>query len=299
MKTGKIKPPYSNVTDELVVKVLDDFPLSQVPKDQYQSLIIALQRHKEPLVREHRYLEAQHIEDLCERIQKRITKSQFKQMINDKNQTLNQRLKQAQKEHQDSILRRQQIERDFEDAKQKSLDELDREHDYQLAKFDQEVYPNMPQGFKKNSPEYLQLKKQEEYMVNCKRYSEANEFKEKAEQLGEIEAQENEKRWINHVIQLREALIARQQIQRQGLEEKWERKWVESIPKAIDEEVKCSKAVKAIQSRLKMKPGPKPKRKTPSAPLKHSPFITSVRGNPSHRRTYDIPQIQKVLSRRV
>jgi len=79
---------------------------------------------------------------------------------------------------------------------EQKVKELESSDESRLKSFDSQFDTEPPLEMQKFSPELLQLKRREKYMVLAKRYSEATQINEEIKQLEKIEREQQKNRWI-------------------------------------------------------------------------------------------------------
>ncbi|OHS97470.1 hypothetical protein TRFO_36334 [Tritrichomonas foetus] len=255
MKSSKRTPSSKSISfspeiEDCAQRLLNGLSPDQIPPQNINPLISYLQQYKQQYLSAKDYLTAQSIEDICVKLSEISTNSNFGDIRQNHQHQLEQRLNLARQEYQKTKQERIDAQSKFEKDREESLNRLFQEQDKELEKFDKEILEKIPAKFTKFSTEYLNLRKQEECMVQAKRYAEANEFKIEADKLEEIEMAKNRQKWSKQVKKLRDTLIAKQNQQKEALEDKWETKWAETIPKIIDEENRCLKTVKVIEAKI-------------------------------------------------
>ena len=127
---------------------------------------------------------------------------------------------------------------------------LDEKLDNDLYQFDEDHNIEVPPKFRKFSPEYLNMRKREKFMVSSKRYVEANTLKKEADKIEKKEREIQQKNWGDYVNQQRQLLIKKQQEQRRCFIEKWDREWAALVPSADAEVTKCENVVKNIEANI-------------------------------------------------
>lgn len=242
--------PNNDYIQDLGTRLLRNQPISIVPPNAVHDTVNYLQTQIADCIKKADYLQAQKIEDLCTALLQQNTKKGYIRIQNSKKNVLQNKLRMAKEELERAKEYRAEITNKYNIDRENAFKELEKLQDEELNKFDEEVYPNIPINFQKFSKEYLQLKKQEDFLVQSKRFVEANEIKMEADRIYSIEQEQQQERWKKHFESLREAFISKLDQQKLCLEQKWDGKWAEMLPPLVEEEARCIKAVKAAEAKI-------------------------------------------------
>ena len=101
--------------------------------------------------------------------------------------------------------------KEADEIRTKTLQDLDKADAKELKEFDKIFETEVPPQFRKFSSTILQLRKREQYMVTCGRYSEANAVRAEAVALEEKEREQQKARYLAELNLKRQEFIKKQQ----------------------------------------------------------------------------------------
>ena len=231
-------------------KVFEDLPVNEIPYQYQKKVLNYLINQKSEAIKAEDFLSAQKFEDKINEIKLMQVEDAYESRQNDKYEDLIQRLSDAQSALEEQRENLNQILQSFQDEREEAIMKLDEKLDNDLYQFDEDHNIEVPPKFRKFSPEYLNIRKREKFMVSSKRYVEANNLKKEADAMEKKERAIQEKNWENYVNQQRQLLIKKQQEQRRCFIEKWDREWTALVPSAEAEVTRCENVVKNIEANL-------------------------------------------------
>lgn len=235
---------------ELADSLLAGANVSIVSTDQIQTVHDILQQDLLSYVKSGEYMQAQKVEDICTLLLQQKAEVGYNSVKGTRFENLNSRVKLAQRDLEEAKRNVEDLRKNFELERDNAVSILEAEHDTELEKWEQENCTEMPQSFKKFSKEYLNLRRQEEHLVQSKRFADASKLREAADALEQQELKIHEEKWIKSVTQQRDTLIQRQNQQKAVLIKKFEKKWAVIYPPAIKEVDRAEKALKAAEAKL-------------------------------------------------
>lgn len=236
--------------DEYTENVIDGWPVTDVPPRYYKQVVKKLQEKKAACIKDGDYLQAQFFEDKSNEILEISTEACYGDDRNTKLEKLQQRLALAQQELEYEIQKSNRILDGFEREKEKAMNQLIENHNEQLLAFDEKNQPPMPPKFQKYSPEYLNLRKREQFMVSSKRYAEASSLKAEADQMKIVEDKQNEQKWQAYVAQQRKQLVDTMKQQMVCSQNKWARE-KNALKISADKQItNCQNLVTALENKV-------------------------------------------------
>lgn len=209
-----------------------------------------LETLKAQAIEQEDYMLAQKIEDACKEIGQKKQIQSYSNRQKSRIQELELKVIQAKQDLDDKTQKIQEITDKYNKEKKESLEKFEADKQKELDDYTNKMLQNIPSSYQKNSWEYLQLRKQEEFLVSSKRYVEANDIKKEADKLEAEERARQEELWKQHVMTLRQAYAQKIENQRKCLIQSWEQKWNLLQPSAQMEIKKAIKAVKVAEANL-------------------------------------------------
>ncbi|OHT14235.1 hypothetical protein TRFO_15541 [Tritrichomonas foetus] len=235
---------------EYAHQIFIDLPVSGIPYNYQKRVLNFLKDQKNQAIKAGDYLSAQKFDDKINEMNLMRTEDTYITSKNGKLEELQQRLVAAQQELEQQREDKNRILDLFQEEREEEITKMYIQLDNELAIFDEEHNTEVPPKFRKFSPEYLNLRKREKFMVSSKRYVEADKLKKEADAREIVERNNQQTNWENYVKKQREILIKKQDEQRRCFIEKWDREWAALLPSAENEVAKYENAVKAIESRI-------------------------------------------------
>lgn len=237
-------------TVEYSHKVFEGLPVSKIPLQYQNKVLNYLKNQKNEAIKVEDFLSAQKFEDKINEIKQMQVEEAYESRQTGKYEDLVQRLSEAQTELDDQRENLNQLLQSFQNEREEAIAKLDEQLEYEIYQFDEEHNIEIPPKFRKFSPEYLNLRKREKFMVSSKRYVEANNLKKEADIMEKKEQKIQQKNWGDYVNQQRLLLIKKQQEQRRCFIEKWDREWAALVPSAEAEVTRCENVVKNIEANI-------------------------------------------------
>lgn len=231
-------------------KVFEGLQVNEIPYQYQRKVLNYLTNQKNEAIKAEDFLSAQKFEDKINEIKLMQVEEAYESRQNGKYEDLVQRLSEAQNILEDQRENLNQVLQSFQDEREEAILKLDEQLESELFQFDEEHNVDPPPKFRKFSPEYLNMRKREKFMVSSKRYVEANALKKEADILEKKERQIQQKNWGDYVNQQRQLLLKKQQEQRRCFIEKWDREWAALVPSAECEVTKCENVVKNIEANI-------------------------------------------------
>jgi hypothetical protein len=237
--------------DNMVQHILDDDPIDSVSKDLVDPVIARLQEHRNTAIADGEYMAAADIEDRMNNFILIANKVSYEDDQDITYQELRAHYDQAQSDLRTAIRARRHCLREIERQREHELSQMRETHARELAEFDKRHNCPPPNFFRRWSPEYLNLRYQEKFLVRSKRYVEAHAIKCEADTRKSRELQQMEDTWSSASANSRLQLTKHHEHQIQGLEESF---LEERIAKAAEHDLIIQghdKTVKKAEQRIK------------------------------------------------
>lgn len=248
------QPQRSNYNNNPIVeyahKIFEGFPVNDIPARYQQRVSNYLKSQKKEAIKEEDFLSAQKFEDKINEISLMQTEDSFEMAEIDKYEVLIQRLTNAQYELEDQRSKTNQLLEIFQIERENAIREFDEQQNQELILFDEQHSGEIPPKFRKFSPEYLNLRKREKFMVSSKRYVDAENLKTEADARELIERETQRKNYQEYTKNQRNNLMKKQNEQRLCFIEKWDSEWAALLPSADNEVQKYENAVRAIEAKI-------------------------------------------------
>ena len=260
---GKGKPStkskkyvFDNKVDMSVIEnignqVIDGMDPSLVPTDIAKDIITYLKMKKSDFVNEGDYISAQEMDDICNIISQNATVANYNSLKGREFKMLQKKLIRAQERLAQAKELKERVISKLTNDNEVALKEFDMQQKHELIEYEKELANKPLVGIHRHSNEYFYLKKKEESMAASKRYLEAAQVRDLAEDLEREEAEKNEADRKFRTHKLKQEFILKQMNQRKSLEEKLKRKWFGLIPVVEAEEARRDSVVKNIENRIK------------------------------------------------
>ena len=209
-KTSKLSPTELSIQVDLALRGQFD----HIDPRSYKLLANELQNAKREALRNHDYLLAEQAVNASRRVIALSSDNTFAEITAAKVDELADKLSIKETDRDELKKKWEKRIRDAEKQKEQDLCEIDQQNELELKQFDLQFQLEPPPELRKFSPNLLQIRAQEQYMVQSGRYVEATALRKEANQLEAIESQEHKKRWINQLKLKREELIKKQEERR-------------------------------------------------------------------------------------
>lgn len=161
------------------------------------------------------------------------------QSINDKKKELDEKIQKYDEETQKTVS-------ETEEANQKKYNE-----------FDEETAKNEPKEVKRPSPELLNIKKKADYLIQLRRFAEAAQYDQEAEQLGKVELENAISNYNNERKVKKEQIISEDNEKLRIFKAKRENRRNEMIRDCNKEIERLEKTANNLKGKHQSKPRPK------------------------------------------
>ena len=241
----QVNDPVEKYTKMALNGKHDKVPAKYVAKVQKQ-----LQERKKKAIEDEQFMLAQKLEDTYKLLDDRHQLRSYSKMKQSKFRDLEEKVEKAQEELDEVVQKVNSLAEQYNKEREESIVAFDNEKAQELQKYTDDLLQNIPASYQKFSWEYLQLRKQEEFLVSSKRYVEAHELKISADKMEAQERKNQQEIWKKHVMTLQQSLIQKQQQQRDCLLQSWEEKWMFLEPNAKQEVDKAQQKLKVAEANL-------------------------------------------------
>ena len=196
-----------------------------------------------------KYVEAQEFEDYCNEVRHLLVLSQFNEERKKKYEEILIKIEESKKELINSKIRQENLLKQLENIYKTELDFFEENQKKELIDFEMKTKPSPK--FLKYSPEYIELRRKENFLVSSKRFIEAIPIKEEADKLQIFENEKNSKNWEIHFNKLKNQFLLKQKQQKDCFETNWQRKNQSVIVSAEKEVEKNELTIKSLEIKLK------------------------------------------------
>ncbi|OHT12570.1 hypothetical protein TRFO_03574 [Tritrichomonas foetus] len=205
--TGKISKTELSISVDLALR--GEF--NHIDPRMYKPLIKELKTIHQEALNDHDYLLAERAVNASRRVIALNNDNRFAEITSARVYELADKL--SEKENDTETLKEawEKAIHNAEKQRDEDLKEIERENEMELREFDQQYKFEPPPELRKFSPEILQLRAQEKYMVQSGRYVEATDLNREVNRLEAIESEKIKERWIKTLNFKREELIKKQQ----------------------------------------------------------------------------------------
>jgi hypothetical protein len=185
----------------------------EIDPRHYKVLIKELQRIKTEALAESDYLLAERAGNASHRVIALTSDNRFEQIANGRVDTLSDALQIKTADRDDLIERTAKDIAGAEKRRDDDIRKMNRAHEAELRKFDEQFDMDRPPELRKFSATLLQLRVREKYMVLSGRYREATEVREEADRLEKRETEQQRERWVEQ-LKLQRAELQKKQEER-------------------------------------------------------------------------------------
>lgn len=183
----------------------------QLAPRHYRAIIRELQRVKADALRDGDYLMAERCVNASRKVLAMTSENRFEEMTTARVDELAEKLRTKENDRDEVKEHWARSIRDAERKRDADLKMMEKENEKELREFDKQFDLDPPPEMRKFSPQLLQLRVREKYMVQSGRYVEATEVRAEAEKMMAKEIQQHHERWIESLKLKRADLIKKQQ----------------------------------------------------------------------------------------
>lgn len=183
----------------------------QLAPRNYRAIIRELQRVKADALRDGDYLMAERCVNASRKVLAMTSENRFEEMTTARVDELAEKLRTKENDRDEVKEHWARSIRDAERKRDADLKMMEKENEKELREFDKQFDLEPPPEMRKFSPQLLQLRVREKYMVQSGRYVEATEVRAEAEKMMAKEIQQHHERWIESLKLKRADLIKKQQ----------------------------------------------------------------------------------------
>lgn len=205
-KTGKLSPTELSIQVDLALRG----QFNRIDPRSYNLLANELQNVKREALQNHDYLLAEQAVNASRRVIALNSDNTFAEITAAKVDELADKLSIKETDRDDLKKKWEKRIKDAEKQRDKDLQEIDNQNEVELKQFDLQFQLDPPPDMRKFSPNLLQIRARERYMVQSGRYVEATALRKEANQLEAIESEEHKQRWIKELKLKRDELIKKQ-----------------------------------------------------------------------------------------
>lgn len=239
---------------ELIEKTLDSLTKSKKlkPSQAYliPNLITKAKERKQECIKKEDFRQAQVYEDIIQYLLQHKGKCGNDEKRVDKYEHTRQLYKNAVAALQTEEELRDTELQQFEEEYKQNLEKFESEYKANCQKFEESIPSELPACFVKRSNQYLNMRKVEKSLLVSKRYTEAADIKERADELDKVEALENKAKFDEKNQQERNKMAQEHEKQRECLEENAARKKQKIITDHEDKIAILKLAVENIERKL-------------------------------------------------
>jgi hypothetical protein len=171
----------------------------EIDPRHYKVLIKELQRIKTEALAGSDYLLAERAGNASRRVIALTSDNRFRELANGRVDALSEQLQIKTADRDDLIERSAQEIAAAEKRRDDDIRRMNRAHEAELKKFDEQFDMDPPPELRKFSATLLQLRVREKYMVQSGRYREATEVREEADRLEKRETEQQRERWAEQL----------------------------------------------------------------------------------------------------
>jgi hypothetical protein len=171
----------------------------EIDPRHYKVLIKELQRIKTEALAESDYLLAERAGNASRRVIALTSDNRFREIANGRVDTLSDQLEIKTADRDDLIEKSAKEIAAAEKRRDDDIRRMNRLHEAELRKFDEQFDMDPPPELRKFSPMLLQLRVREKYMVQSGRYREATEVRAEADRLEKRETEQQRERWVEQL----------------------------------------------------------------------------------------------------
>ncbi|OHS92811.1 hypothetical protein TRFO_40871 [Tritrichomonas foetus] len=271
-KSKEPNPEIIEISNEL----LNGAPTTSVDPCKAGAVYSYLRKHKQEVLKKPDYFLAQRIDDVCSELMLLSSQTSYCEYRGEEIAAAEEKLEQAKNQLQLILDEREKVNQLFNNQKAKNIEKLEQQQQEELEQLEQKYNSGIPPKFKKVSNEVLNIRKQEEFLRNSKRYMEAQQLKEEADALEAFELARQEVKYHNEKIEAKEKLMAQHQTQMKCLLEKMNRQYNAMMPNSYDRENHWKSVIGHLEVQIRRLRGDKREVKKVTQSM-----LTKERGLPS------------------
>jgi hypothetical protein len=236
--------------NQIIDELIAGRDMDTVQDDQIWPLITGLKARKQDLIASGDYRSLRTIEELLTRANSRRFALERNDTQNSKTETLKSQLTQAKEILQTAEEQWTTAKDRHDEDYESNLRALEDQQTQQLQDFENSFPEVLPLNFRKLSNQVLQLRKMEKHLVLSKRYDEAADIRERADELEENELEVQREKFSQAFKLQRQQLLEVHAHQKDCFDRNWKRK-KERFERERDQELSAlKKSVKNIEMKV-------------------------------------------------
>lgn len=204
---GELSPTELSIQVDLALRG----QFNHIDPKSYNLIVKGLQNVKREALQNYDYLLAEQAVNASRRVIALNSDNTFAEITAAKVDELADKLSIKEMDRDDLKVKWEKTIKEAERKRDEDLREIDQQNEFELKQFDLQFQLDPPPELRKFSPNLLQIRAQEKYMVQSGRYVEATALRKEANHLEAIESEEHKKRWLNQLKLKREELIKKQE----------------------------------------------------------------------------------------
>jgi hypothetical protein len=208
-----------------------------------------LEAARELVLRSGDYSFTQNVQDAIDDARRASTRAEYEIHQSTQISALRDRSDRTRSEFDAAAAAREEAIRELNARKQQELDALQSIQSRQLSSFDDSHACDPPPKFCRWSPEYLNLRLQEKFLFQLKRFTEAHAVKVEADRRESIDRESMRRSWEQAVAHDRQQLLKQQKQQRDAIERRFAEEWAIKGGQYDSELRRYGNALHAIESR--------------------------------------------------
>jgi hypothetical protein len=193
---------------------------------------------------------AQRCDDICSSLMLLIEQSKYCRHKSSAVQQLRDKITQCESELSAVLAERDRCFAIVERRRQKSLARVQAQQERELEAHDAIFEGELPVRYRHVSAEVLQIREQERFLRQARRYIEAQQMLEEADALEAFEIERQKVRWHNEGVAIREAMVQQHQRETQCILDKYEQQWVGLLPDSIERENHWRAVIASLERRI-------------------------------------------------
>lgn len=168
-------------------------------QEEVELIVRGLRERRANYINKGDYLKAEKAESLSRKLFSSGQLSTVEEIQHDKESDLKQKLDTSKNELEDSKKKWEELLQILRDKANEDFAELEKVHIEEMKQLEDLYNQPPPPNIRKYSQELLNLRRREEAMLSSKLYAQASNIKDQADELQEIEDQDQLKKWHNHI----------------------------------------------------------------------------------------------------
>jgi hypothetical protein len=201
------------------------------------------------------YLRAQRMEDLCGQLLVLIDQCTYCAYKGSEADRLQEKIDHARAELRAVLDERERALCLLGEQRAIAASRLQEQQDCELERHDEHYEGELPARWRHVSGEVLQIREQERFLRQSRRYVEAEQMMREAEALEAFEIERQKVRWYNEGVGIRDAMLAKHAKQMSCLQEKFDRTWAAMVPDSLARERQWNAVIQHLEAQLRREKG--------------------------------------------